>query len=404
MKDKVLNILLFICGLSFWWQARLIVSEILIGSTPFELGRVSVYGWQLLLFITTVGLLVNWILTGRQLKSDFKWYLFFSLFIVYLVGRTIFSQTTVLDFSILYQWLLLLVFVFALRHYTYKTFLIYGVLVSGLTLALWAWCQWLVQGQSASTWLGIANHYPITAGTAVVMENGFRLLRVYAGLPHPNILGGYLVIIILVAVNYFKTDQFIKHRHLSYAYLLFLISALMLTFSRSALMALVVGLGIWFFENRRQKYSWHSLTVILVGLSLLLISLWPAYFTRFNGNNYLESKSVSERIDSQNDYWSIIKNQWFFGLGFSGYQSELIKTNPSLSGFEIQPVHNAGLFLLAQVGLVGLLIFIFFIIVSANRFYLLAPILVISFFDHYLVSFFCGLVLLFFVLNLSDEK
>ncbi len=404
MRGKIINSLLFICGLSFWWQARLIVAEVLVNSAPFELGRVSLYVFQLLLFVTTVALVADWFVNGRRLELNKKWYVIFSAFIIYLVGRTIFSEITILDFSILYQWLLLLLFLFGLHHYSTKKYLILGVLTSGLILSVWSWGQWLFQVQLASTWLGVAEHYPITAGSAVVLDNGLRFLRAYAGLSHPNILGGYLVIIFLIALNYLAKYFESENKYFVYSYLLFIGSALMLTFSRSALIALVVGLVIWSFNNRHVKNIWKNMGVIIIGLCLVLVSLWPLYFNRLTNNNYLENKSVAERAEGYSTFWPAVENNFIFGLGFSGYQTQLIQNNPNLSGYEIQPVHNAGLFLLAQIGFIGVLLFLLLVIFSGPSAFLIWPLLVLSFFDHYLVSYFAGLVLLFFVLVFSADE
>ncbi len=397
MLKKITNYLLFISGFLLWWQARLIISDDYVNGAPFEMGRVSLYISQIIIFSTSFVLLWQWFKAGKKLLLNNKWYLIFAVLIIYLTLQTIILNNSLLGYFILGQWLLLLLFLFSLLHSDFESHkhkLIAGFILGGLMLALWVWWQWFAQYQFASTWLGVAEHLPAQPGTAVILNGNDRIMRAYGGLPHPNILGGYLVLVILLFTNYRKklfSEKFLRWENVLTS---FLVGALMLTFSRSAIFGLIIGLLLLVGQTQYIKNNFKILLTMFLTIVFVFVVYNNLYLSRFTANNYLENKSTSERLSGYGAFQKDIGGNWVFGLGFAGYQKKLIDNNTSLNGYEIQPIHNSWLFLLAQVGLVGLLlVFSLFYYSSLNKFVILA-IIVIGLFDHYFVSLFVGQLLL----------
>jgi O-antigen ligase len=400
MKNKLFDWFLFIAGLLFFWQARLIVAEDLINGAPFELGRISLYLTQVIIFIISVIWLVGWFNNGQKTNQTKNWYLTFSAYIIYLIIYTCFFTNTSLSWSLLINWLLALLFFFTFIHqasYKNKKYFICGLLLAGVLLSVWAWLQWFFQNQFASTFLGVAAHQSNDIGAAVILLNGQRLLRAYAGLPHPNILAGYLMFIILLTVVSLKKYFLNYHHQISLAVLPLFASALMLTFSRSAILSLLIGLFLIGFCYKKCNVKKNIVLILLTILTLLFV-YWPLYFSRIKQNNYLENKSINERVVSYSDYYKNLRNKWLLGRGFDGYKLLLKEKNPNSNGYEIQPVHNAWLFLLAQIGLVGLFLFGLLICFSRISLIELAPLIIIGLFDHYLTSYFSGIMLMFIYL------
>ena len=396
MIAKAAKTIIFLCGLLVWWQARYIVSDSYFNGAPFEFGRVSLYLSQALFLVASIILIIGWKKDGGKFIYGKSWYITVLLFLLYLFLKTVFSDNSLLGYMVLFQWLQTFLFIFAVTHQRLadKKILLYGLISGGLILAIWSWLQWIFQAQFASSLLGVASHLPENLGTAVILDNGQRIMRAYAGLPHPNILGGYLVIIILLLLSQNETLKFIKSKILESFFLVLLTSALMLTFSRSAILGLVLGLLIIFIDKDFLKNNFKNLLLIFATVLVVIFSYRNLYFSRIEQVNYLENKSINERVGGYADYYKETKNNWVFGFGLAGYQEKLKQSNPLQSGYEIQPIHNSVLFLIAQIGIVGFLFLLVLLFLSSPGLSVVMSLAVLSLFDHYLVSYYSGLVLL----------
>jgi len=236
------------------------------------------------------------------------------------------------------------------------------------------------------------------------ISNSSEVIRAYATFPHPNVLGGFLAILLpLLFFNYrslysfpeLKKFQFREWKSTYKKILLFIIHyslfiiiplgllALFLTFSRSAWVAcilLFVFLKICncnFISNfkfqtcpavRRVSYLLSMGLVLVVGFFILpyFLSLTP------------DSESVYVRNELNTSalsiWWnnSLTKNSFIphtsyviprlFGVGLGNYLVELPKYFPHRDIFFLQPVHNIYLLVLSETGIIGFFIFIYCLI------------------------------------------
>ncbi len=64
----------------------------------------------------------------------------------------------------------------------------------------------------ANKYFGLAQQNPGNLGVSVLEIDGYRILRSYGSLPHPNILGGFLFVSIIVGiylwVNFYKKNYY----------------------------------------------------------------------------------------------------------------------------------------------------------------------------------------------------
>ena len=134
---------------------------------------------------------------------------------------------------------------------------------------------------------------------------------------------------------------------------------------------------------------------------------------RILGNSRLENKSSVERISGAQDAQKIIKNHFLFGVGVGNYSLAVKKElYPSEESYFYQPVNNVFLLLLAEIGIFGLMSFLFlisyfFFRFSRNNIYILSFLLafIIMFsFDHYYWSLHFGILLFFFSLGMIIKK
>ena len=215
-----------------------------------------------------------------------------------------------------------------------------------------------------------------------------------------------------------RHNRFINYSLLFTIYLL-LITAIFLSFSRSALLALAIVIllncFIVFLRHRSLSPIIYHLSFIILITTILSIILFPALKVRILTTSTHEVASVVERAQGFNESWKIFKDNKWLGGGAGNYTAYLQKIDPTRQPWEYQPVHNVGLLFLAEMGVVGLVL-LFFVIVSfitshishinserlkdykIKRFfvsYVLCPMsyVVLAFFDHYLISSYTGLVL-----------
>lgn len=295
-----------------------------------------------------------------------------------------------------------------------KFFIIGAVLSSLLALG-----QFFSQAAPANKWLGLASHAAANLGDSVIEinHNNFneRWLRAYGSFDHPNILGGYLALAIIIAIYfYIKSDS--QDKLFALISLIPLSAGLFVSFSRSGCLALFIGLIVFSILNIKNiKKISSPLVVIVLTIFTLSINYGYLYLPRFYLNTRLENKSLDERSLYVQEAKTLIKKAPIVGHGLGNYTAALIKAFPHKQSYDYQPVHNFWLLIMAELGCLGLgLMFwffsLFFIaifkiikkepILASFSLSLLSVILVITFFDHWLWSLHIGIITLFFVSGL----
>jgi hypothetical protein len=252
----------------------------------------------------------------------------------------------------------------------------YGIVLSfGLGMTIQAgigiW-QFLTQSSVSIPILGLVDHQASTLGTSVIdtVTSG-RWLRAYAGFPHPNIFGGYLVVsmFLLSLIRHISHEM---HHRIGLDVLMYLqLIALFTTFSRSGW----IGFGVIVFSNalfisykhaQNQFDDWaRSLLSHVVVPVLLMLVLGAMYFpliaTRA-GDTQLASTSVSERMSGYKEAVYVLASHPWIGTGIGNYTATLAELFPGREGWMYQPVHNIGLLLAAELGIIGMTIFVLVLI------------------------------------------
>jgi O-antigen ligase len=291
--------------------------------------------------------------------------------------------------------------------------------------------QFLAQSSFASTWLGMSGYEAWQAGASVLKNESGRWLRAYGTFPHPNILGGYLGVVLVLGVGYFSRRLLgVKARLLFWAGALVTLLGLLLTFSRTAWFGTLVGmlvlalLPLW---PLLAQSSWNLALLKRVGETLMvrvlvmfcmatLIFSWVLHETvlpRFESRIIESEHSVSERVQSLEDAGGVIreKNSWL-GVGGGNFTAALIQGEPERPLWSIQPVHNVFVLVLVELGVVGAVLFLLFLfsfVSSALKerdgiSLAVFGVLFLSLcFDHWLWSSHFGLLFLFLGLGLMQS-
>ncbi len=292
--------------------------------------------------------------------------------------------------------------------------------IFGLIIPVVVGLAQVVFGESgASSLLGLATRDADTLGDTVIMlADGTRVLRAYGTFPHPNIFGGYLAIGILTCLSVsFGTIRWLTPR--VYIGLLgWLGLGLLLTASRSAVFGFLLGGGLVWLTARMSRVMPRPLLALQPMLALVAIVLVlatsvmaPAVVTGLRGGGELEQRSLDERVEQYREFPSTLSGTtWLFGNGPRNYVFALAEAHPARSAWEYQPIHNAFLLLLSELGLLGIIAVLAWL-VTLCRFSSIGwpkreslfiqamaiTLLTIGVFDHYLWSTWAGLVLVAYV-------
>jgi O-antigen ligase len=245
----------------------------------------------------------------------------------------------------------------------------------------------------------------------VQLANGARILRAYGTLPHPNILGGFVFLTLLGPTSSFLLDK--KPNYPSVILISLGLILLMLTFSRAAWLAWIAFVTILIMKSNyldRKRLVLFISTIAVV----VILSIYP--LRDFVFARAANSSIATEQISTVGRSWLtgqamvMIRMHPFLGLGIGSFILEL--TNTAVEGAPIEPVHNVFLLIVAELGVVGLILMIgllvsvaLAIIRSKSPRAILASamvtgIAVISLFDHYFWTLAPGRLMLGLALGL----
>jgi O-antigen ligase len=184
-----------------------------------------------------------------------------------------------------------------------------------------------------------------TPHLARITWGSFTWIRAYGTFPHPNVLGGFLVVSLLATFLYQSKYKYEKEIMWGIQFL-----GLLMTCSRSALLALscaLILLCFWYSKKMKAKNQailGGIFSLFVFELALLFWSRgtfpWndPALLSRWSG--YKEALSL---------FWSHP-----LGVGWNHYTLFLDEVTPTaLQPWDYQPVHNVYLLILVETGLIG---------------------------------------------------
>jgi O-antigen ligase len=313
------------------WQTRLILRE---GSLNgyWEYGTISIYATEIFLWVIFILTAAWWIINKFKdknfateenfLRTKKSVFIYLFIFIIWSFISFFWADSKILAVYV-WHWFAEAAGLFLILRV--KRFniakLVWAFVFSALIQAGLGIWQFLSQTTFASKWLGIAMHNPAISGTVVVETAFRRWLRAYGGLPHPNILAGFLAIaMFLIFWLYQKTNYGFKKLILP-AIFSILSLGLFATFSKSVILSFLAALILLWFaffifrQSRKPKIDLLKFTLIfLVIAGIFTIIFWEPVETRISGVARLEVKSSTERLDYFDQAWELIKNHPFLGV------------------------------------------------------------------------------------------
>ncbi len=270
-------------------------------------------------------------------------------------------------------------------------FIVIGAILPTL-LGLW---QFFVQSSFTSAWLGLSFIPSSAAGSPVIVSQSGRWLRAFGTLPHPNIFGGYLVAIL--ALIFARASESVKSSQENWLWRLavvFFTAGLVVSFSRSALLAWILLVVFYHYRVFKNEHgSELALQIFISSLTaiLALTLTWSIWVGRLGQEvaSQNEVASISERLSGNRLAIKIIKGDWLSGVGPGNYVLALHRVAPALKPWELTPVHNVPLLVLAEWGIWGIVALVWLGYFLRARVIFLLPILL---FDHYFYSLWPGIL------------
>ncbi len=254
------------------------------------------------------------------------------------------------------------------------------IIIFGLIQSIIGIWQFIIQHSIGFFWLKESLISPSISGVAKLVFGGNKMIRAYGLFPHPNILGGFLLVSIILTLS--SQKMFCTHpegkkcstwnifssakmnQRALWIITLIQIVALLLTFSKSAMMGLIVSLTYIFVPRGT---NWRNLTrvaknvprgtqkqLFLAGLIILVLT----YLFHPSTNSFI-TKSIQDRLFLTNVSRGTILSNPIFGLGIGQFVIDMQRYySNKLLDWQFQPVHNVFILIWAELGLIGLLIFI----------------------------------------------
>ncbi len=373
-KNQVLNnpleYLFYLFIFLLPWQVRWIVQEATLNGEVLEYGRISLYAFDIVLLIWLFSFVVFSIIKDNSIKFSFnKIVLALALFCLYAVLSIFWAEQEMIAFIWSARMVLGLAMFGVLQKIIFsRVRLAVVVAMAGALQGFLAIWQFFSQSVWASKWLGIAEQSARFLGVSVVEFGIERWLRAYGSLPHPNILGA-LMVLVLVAL-FVLIAHIEKRQHKIFILSITALTVLGLWFSFSRAAWLVAGLvlvgGVFlFYFYIRDKWlrqfvrGWLGFVLLLVVFST--VASWSLVETRLHlgHTERLEMKSNIDRLAGYTQARQVFERNYPIGTGLGNY---VFAIEGEYSGpyraFDIHPVHSSFLLITAELGLMGLVLLV----------------------------------------------
>ncbi len=420
---QVERVLIYAWGIIFPWQTIWIYQTGMVNGAVspyltlgFYLSEVILWTLCMVTFFNFKSSIASTTLDTRAKWKKLFWVLLFFAFPLYVLLSTWWSIN--FDVSIRQG-------LFVIEGYMILTAIIVSripvqewlraFIIGGIVPVVLGLLQWFTQTTFSSTLFGLTEHIASNSGTSIVASDTIgRWLRAYGPFPHPNIFGGYLVGILAFTFLYSQLIQSKWEKIGLYSIHIGAVFTLFTTLSRSAISAYVfvcIGFLLYALKNKiRYTYALIACSVIM---GLIFGMLYKdIVYTRSVPVSISETRSLTERQDGVEVAWELHREKPLGGFGGGTYIHAWYANNPTFPGYTYQPAHVVLLVVLVEYGYVGVLLLLvswgLFIWLGIHRsgamkfVFALSGILsvvFISFFDHYVITLYPGILLSFAYLS-----
>lgn len=286
-----------------------------------------------------------------------------------------------------------------------------GILETGIILA-----QFFLQHSIGGVfyYLGERTFSTSTPGIATFYMNGEQILRGYGTFPHPNVAAFYLFIGFVMTLFYLVKGKF--YSLLKYVVLTILFWGIIATFSRILILLAITSavFGVVAVHGRKKGKKAIVTVGLVVAFLLVDLLLLPRFANGIAHDWMLRAQLLSI-------FLQIFLQHILFGVGFNSYFNFESIFQKTVTPMLLQPVHNIFLLWLVQTGLGGLAIMLLFLKVLSVRItrlmkksnktiykypilFMVGAVVLVGFFDHYLLTLQQGQLMLSLILGFCFSK
>ncbi len=305
-----------------------------------------------------------------------------------------------------FKWFQLLLYIVLFSEFDWTLKFNLRLLITALSVSLfWVSCLALAQSLLAHSvggllyWLG---ERPLTLNSGLIAKIDLwhfgPTLRAYATFPHPNALAGYILVSLATVFIINRSLSFITSKLIRGLIVISLLG-LVSTFSFSAF--LVAGLSLLAFSTGHKYSAFNKAKIALLLLSLAVVLVFT-----------LRPISILDRLYQLPNSLLTIAKRPLTGTGLGVFVLGSAEPISQFGSF-YQPVHNAFLLFLAEMGLGGIIV-LSYLFKKVRTFKptsfssaLLIPLFIIAtlgLFDHYWLTSHSNLILVVLLLVINYQK
>ncbi len=220
------------------------------------------------------------------------------------------------------------------------------VLLAGAGAAALAIGLWLLPDETANDILNMLTRLGYPGGWVIryIEENPALAERAIGTAVDPNVLGGLLLMIGALAGPQIVARRSLFPRWLTWTITGLVFIAIILTFSRGAMLGLAAGLGFVALARYRRLLP----TMLITAVLLLFLPIMQEYITRFIEGFQGQDLATQMRFGEYKDALILIQRYPIFGVGFAGAPDVDIYLG----------VANVYLTMAQMMGVIGLLAFL----------------------------------------------
>ncbi len=202
------------------------------------------------------------------------------------------------------------------RTWVQLEFLVKLIMLGGGAAAIVAIGFWLLAEDTTNSLLNALQIIGYPGGWVIryIEENPALAERAIGTSVDPNVLGGLLLIIGALVGPQVVTKQPLFRRSVTLTIAGLIFVAVVLTFSRGAMLGLVAGLGFVAVARYRRLLPY----LVVVGLLLLLLPATQGYIGRFVEGIQGQDLATQMRFGEYKDALILIQRYPIFGVGFAG--------------------------------------------------------------------------------------
>jgi hypothetical protein len=402
--------------MGFWEKAEKIALWLLIAAIPTQIGRhfwpkwslvagirvdylsVILYGVDILWFLLVIISLINKKRNGRSLKPK-------AGFLEMLVGIFILINILVAESKgeAIYSWLRIFQWVWFYKYCAENKAEVKRVL--GEVIPWWVVGESLlglaqmVKGGSLNGlfwWLGERRFDFSTMGIAQISVWGQGLLRAYGTFSHPNSLAGFLMVALGLWTLFYTNLRKTRFGEIKWwAVAWFSVLGIILSGSRTVWLLTLILMVVNFIKVFRGKMGIKKITgylVIILGLFLLVLGVVNVNYRMGDFLGGWDSDSLAKRVSLNTAALKMWQGNLMIGVGAGNFISRLPQYQSGNQFFWLQPVHNIVILAGTEVGVLGLIITVWWfkdLWEKRNfkkRWWLLALIFLSGMVDHYWIT------------------